>query len=245
VDLTTGRADSAEASPTRADGRFADGTSPFPAAVLWDMDGTLVDTEPYWLMAEHALAERHGGAWSDAHGLNLVGNDLLDSGHYIREHMGIDLSAEQIVEELLDDVVRHVEESVPWRPGAVELLDALLADGIPCGLVTMSYQRFVDPILADLGPDRFEAVVTGDVVSRGKPHPEPYLTAARLLGVDPRDCLAIEDSEPGTTSAVAAGCTTLVVPLHAPVAQGAGRILRDTLVGVEPRHLPTLASPTR
>ena len=70
----------------------------FPAAVLWDMDGTLVDTEPYWIETEYALAQRHGGTWSDEHALNLVGNDLLDSGRYIREHMGIDLEPDQIVE---------------------------------------------------------------------------------------------------------------------------------------------------
>ena len=119
------------------------------------MDGTLVDTEPYWIETEYALAERHGGTWSDEHALNLVGNDLLDSGRYIREHMGIDLEPDQIVEELLDGVVARVEQEVPWCPGAVELLAALGAADVPCALVTMSYRRFVAPVLAALPPETF------------------------------------------------------------------------------------------
>ena len=205
------------------------------------MDGTLVDTEPAWVAAEYRLAEQYGGTWDDRHALNLVGNDLLDSGIYIREHMGIDLSPERIVDLLLDDVVAQVERAVPFRPGARELLDELKAAGVPLALVTMSYARFVDPVLAALPPGLFDEVVTGDAVSRGKPHPEPYLTAARLLDVAPERCLAIEDSEPGTTSAVAAGCTALVVPLHVPVAPGERRVHLDTLQGVDHALLRSLA----
>ena len=201
------------------------------AAVLWDMDGTLVDTEPYWIETEYAIAERHGGTWSEEHALNLVGNDLLDSGRYIREHMGIDLEPAQIVEELLDGVVARVEREVPWQPGAVDLLADLNRAGVPCALVTMSWRRFVAPILAALPPDTFEAVVTGDAVSNGKPHPEPYLTAAGILGVDPASCLAIEDSNTGARSAESAGCTVLVVENHVPVLPGERRVFRETLEG--------------
>jgi len=204
------------------------------AAVLWDMDGTLVDTEPYWTVAELALAERYGGTWSAGRSLEVVGFDLLDAGRYMREHMGIDVEPEQIVEELLDSVVAQVRRAVPWRPGARELLAALRSDGVPCALVTMSYTRFVEPILAGLPADTFAAVVTGDTVDRGKPHPEPYLTAARLLDVLAGECLAIEDSDPGATSASAAGCTVLCVPLHVPIAPGPGRLFVDTLAGLDP-----------
>jgi HAD superfamily hydrolase (TIGR01509 family) len=203
-----------------------------PAAVLWDMDGTLVDTEPYWIQTEFDLAERYGGSWSEAHALNLVGNDLLDSGRYIREHMGIDLSPEEIVEALLDGVVHRVEQDVPWRPGAVDLIESVRAAGIPSALVTMSYERFVAPILAQLPPETFRVVVTGDRVSQGKPHPEPYLTAAAALGVAPTECVAVEDSTTGTTSAVSAGCQVLVVPNHVTVAPGPGRHFRDSLLGL-------------
>jgi HAD superfamily hydrolase (TIGR01509 family) len=205
----------------------------WPAALLFDMDGTLVDTEPYWIAAEFRLVERHGGRWSQAHSLNLVGNDLLDSGRYIRDHGGVDLTPEQIVDALLDDVVRQIEVTVPWRPGARELLAEANGAGVPSALVTMSYQRFVDPILAELPVGTFAEVVTGDAVSHGKPHPEPYLTAAKLLGVHPEDCLAIEDSDPGATSAAAAGCTVLVIPNHVPVSTGERRVHRDTLTGLD------------
>nr|WP_281385864.1 HAD family phosphatase [Nocardioides luti] len=200
---------------------------------MWDMDGTLVDTEPYWIDVEFEIAERHGGTWSKQHALNLVGNDLLESGRYIREHMGIDRSPEQIVEELLDGVVDRVRQAVPWQPGALELLTSLRESGVPCALVTMSYERFVAPILGHLPAETFRVIVTGDTVELGKPHPEPYLTAAAALGLRPEQCLAIEDSNTGAKSAEAAGCTVLVVENHVPVLDGPRRVFRDTLVDVD------------
>jgi HAD superfamily hydrolase (TIGR01509 family) len=204
------------------------------AAVLWDMDGTLVDTEPYWTVAELALADRYGGTWSVEQSLEVVGFDLLDAGHHMRERMGIDLEPDLIVEELLDSVVAQVRREVPWRPGARELLASLSEAGVPCALVTMSYTRFVEPILAGLPDGTFATVVTGDTVDNGKPHPEPYLTAARRLDVLAGECLAIEDSVPGATSAAAAGCTVLCVPLHVPIPPGPGRVFADTLAGLDP-----------
>ncbi len=213
-----------------------------PAAVLFDMDGTLVDTEPYWIAGEFALADKYDGTWSREHALELVGNDLIESGRYIREHMGIDREPAEIVEELLDHVVAAVEEAVPWQPGAVDLLAALGEAGVPCALVTMSYRRFVQPVLSALPPATFRDIVTGDAVTQGKPHPEPYLKAARLLGVDPADCLAVEDSNTGARSAEAAGCTVLVVPNHVPVLPGDRRVFRDSLVGLHPDELADLMS---
>lgn len=210
-----------------------------PAAVLWDMDGTLVDTEPYWMATEHAIAQAHGAQWTDADGLALVGNDLLTSGRQIKERMGLPYSPEEIVEMLLDGVVSRVEEAVPWRPGARELLAELREQGVRCALVTMSYERFVAPILRHLPPDTFSVIVTGDQVTNGKPHPEPYETAAAALGVRTSECLAIEDSETGARSAEAAGCTVLVVESHVKVAPGERRVFRDTLAGLS---LPTLPS---
>ena len=199
-------------------GRPPDGPGRIPQAVLWDMDGTLVDTEPYWIEVEHEIAERYGGTWSHAHALNLVGNDLIESGRYIREHAGIDVEPAQIVEELL---ARLGEQ------------------GIPCALVTMSYRRFVAPILDSLAPDTFEVVVTGDAVTQGKPHPEPYLKAAAILGVDPAGTIAIEDSNTGARSAEAAGCTVLVVENHVPVLPGDRRVFVDTLAGMTADDLPS------
>jgi HAD superfamily hydrolase (TIGR01509 family) len=200
---------------------------------MWDMDGTLVDTEPYWIEAEFELAERYGGTWTSADALDLIGNDLMSSARFMRERMGIDPTPEQIVEELLDGVVRRVDEAVPWRPGAVEALARLRHDGTPCALVTMSYERLVAPILSHLPPETFRVVVTGDRVAQGKPHPEPYLTAAAALGVRPEDCLAIEDSNTGAKSAEAAGCVVLVVENHVPVLPGERRVLAGSLDGLD------------
>lgn len=221
-------------------GQALEGDLRLPAAVLWDMDGTLVDTEPYWIEAEYAMAEKYGGTWSDEHALNLVGNALLESGVYIRVHMEIDRTPQEIVDELLDGVVERVRRSVPWRPGARELLADLRANDVPCALVTMSWQRFVEPILEHLPPDTFTTIVTGDRVEFGKPHPEPYLTAAAELGVSPEDCVAIEDSNTGAKSGEAAGCLVLCVPNHVPILEGERRVFRDTLVGVTAADLDSL-----
>jgi HAD superfamily hydrolase (TIGR01509 family) len=204
------------------------------------MDGTLVDTEPYWMVAEHELADRYGGTWSKEHSLNLVGNDLLDSGRYIREHMGIDLEPAEIVEQLLDGVIEQIRVAVPWRPGALDLLTDLNAAGVPCALVTMSYRRFVDPVVEGLPDGAFDAVVTGDAVERGKPYPDPYLKAARLLGVAADHCLAIEDSNTGARSAETAGCTVLCVPNHVPVLEGDRRLFTESLIGLSAANLPVL-----
>jgi beta-phosphoglucomutase-like phosphatase (HAD superfamily) len=102
----------------------------------------------------------------------------------------------------------------------------------------MSYRRFVAPILDGLPEGTFEVVVTGDAVTQGKPHPEPYEKAAAILGVDPRRTLAIEDSNTGARSAEAAGCTVLVVPNHVPVLSGERRIFRESLVGLTHSTLP-------
>ena len=204
------------------------------------MDGTLVDTEPYWMATEVALAEEYGATWTTADAQHLVGNSLLYSGAYIREHMGLPLTAEEIVERLLDGVVARVQHAVPWCPGARELLLALKGAGVPCALVTMSYERFVAPILEHLPPETFRVIVTGDQVARGKPHPEPYLTAAAALGVPAEECIAIEDSPTGATSAAAAGCQVLVVPNHVEVPPGERRTFVESLVGVTPEVLKTL-----
>jgi HAD superfamily hydrolase (TIGR01509 family) len=211
-----------------------------PAAVLWDMDGTLVDTEPYWMAEERSLVERYGGVWTDEHALQLVGNDLLVSAEYILAHSPIELMPTEVVHELLGGVVARVTDHVPWRPGARELLASLVASGVPCALVTMSWESLANAVLMNLPKGSFAAVITGDVVSHGKPHPEPYLAAARLLGVDLGACVAIEDSPPGVASAVAAGIPTIAVPHHVEVPQTVGAVQISTLAGLRPKDLLSL-----
>ena len=193
-----------------------------PAAVLWDMDGTLVDTEPYWIATEYALVAEHGGHWSDEHARSLVGFDLRDAAAVLRDRGGVDLPIDEIVNRLLDGVIERVRHKVPWRPGARALLIALRKQQIPCALVTMSWSRFADAVVSALPPGSFDVVITGDEVTHGKPHPEPYLAAAAALGVQAKDCVAIEDSPTGVRSAVAAGCRTFAVPNVVDVPAGRG-----------------------
>lgn len=206
--------------------------SPYPAAVLWDMDGTLVDTEPLWISSERALVERHGGTWTDEDSKALVGSDLLAAGDYIRRRGALPLTAAEVVEHLLSEVLEEVKKGATWRPGAPELLAELRSLNIPCGLVTMSYRVLAEAVITQLPAATFATVVTGDVVSRGKPHPEPYLTAAAELGVPPADCVVIEDSPTGAASGVAAGMRVLGVPNTVSVEPQDGMVVIESLMGI-------------
>src|SRR3712207_2313218 len=188
------------------------------------MDGTLVDTEPYWKETETELVAAHGnGVWTEDDAKRCVGSDLLVTASLVQRSGQVHLPVERLVALLLDGVVQRIRHAVPWRPGARELLRDLRDEHVPCALVTMSYERLVDPVLGSMPARSFDVVVTGDNVSHGKPHPEPYQHAARLLGVEPSDCVAIEDSNPGATSAEAAGCRVLVVENQVRVTSGPGR----------------------
>ncbi len=208
-----------------------------PRAVLWDMDGTLVDTEPYWIAEEFALVESFGGMWSMDHAKQLVGNDLLVSGKYIREHGPVDLTPREIVDRLVDGVVRSLRRRVPWRPGSEALLAELREHGVPCALVTSSWAAVSGAALESLPPGSFDAVVTGDEVTHGKPDPEPYRTAAARLGIPPAECIAIEDSTTGARSATGAGVPTLVVPHVVAVPELPGAIQLPGLEGVRAQDL--------
>ncbi len=213
-----------------------------PAAVLWDMDGTLIDSEPYWMAEEHDLVESHGGVWTEEHGKALVGNALEVSAQYILDHTPVDLTVEGVIDRLMHGVMRRVRADVPWRPGARELLGELRAAGVRNALVTMSWRPFTDLLVELLPAGSFDIVVPGDTVQHGKPHPEPYLTAAGLLGVDVADCVAIEDSPSGVRSAVAAGVPTIAVPHVVAVPTMAGAVQVPTLLGVRPEDLLLLVN---
>ena len=212
-------------------------TSPkLPAAVFWDMDGTLVDTEPYWLEAETHLVESSGGVWSEADGLQLVGSSLERSA-IILQSRGVRLGTQEIIDTLTDAVSDRIGDSVPWRPGARELLASLRDAGVPSALVTMSVGRMARRVVDAIGFDAFDVVVSGDMVASGKPDPDCYLLAARQLGVEPRDSVAIEDSEYGVAAAVAAGMATIAVPLHVPLPASPAYTTWPDLSGSTPEAL--------
>lgn len=219
--------------------------TPFaPAAVLWDLDGTLVDSEIYWANAELELAKDYSGAWSHEDGLALTGLSLPVSAQIMRQKMQIDdLSIDEVIAFLTNSVLRNLLNEVPWRPGALELLKNLALQQVPQALVTMSMRSMATAVVQKaeqhLGMPIFSHLVAGDDVTNGKPHPEAYLKAAELLNVDIAKCLAIEDSVNGMTSALNAGARVLVVPNVVPVAQTPGITIWDTL---ENSQLSDLAS---
>ena len=218
----------------------ADATDGAPAAVLWDLDGTLVDTEPYWIACERELVATYGGEWTEEDARSIIGFDLIDAAVVLRDRGGVDMEPHAIVEWMLDGVIARVRAKVPWRPGARRLLSELNALGVPCALVTMSWRRLVDVdrrrARADRVPGRGRRATTSATASRTR---EPYRTAAARLGVDPTACVAIEDSPPGIDSATAAGCVVVAVPNIVAIEPAPGRIVVDSLKSVTPDDLGT------
>jgi HAD superfamily hydrolase (TIGR01509 family) len=199
------------------------------------MDGTIVDTEPYWIEAEHALVAAHGGHWSHEKAMQLVGQSLVFSAGLLQE-AGVALERREIIDILTEHVIDQVRESVPWRPGARELLEELHTAGVRCVLVTMSEAPLAREIVAALPRPYFDFLVTGDTVTQGKPHPEAYLTAVGLLqqqdpGLGLHHCIALEDSKPGVAAAVASGVPTVAIPHIAPLPHDPRHALWDTLAG--------------
>ena len=203
-----------------------------PAAVLWDMDGTLIDSEPYWMKSEGAFAKANNGNWTEQDGLSLVGMSLYDSSKIIKEKVGSDLEPEQIIEQLTDEVAAQLKQEILWRPGAKELLELLRKKKVKTALVTMSMHRMAKQVAYSICFDAFDVIVAGDDVMHGKPHPEAYLKAAELLGVKPEDCVAFEDSISGLRSAEAAGTKAVGIKNIVEIPAQPGRILWSTLEGV-------------
>jgi HAD superfamily hydrolase (TIGR01509 family) len=194
------------------------------------MDGTIVDTEPYWMRAETLLVESFGGTWSHEDALALVGQGLWHSARLLQAR-GVALAEDEIIQGLTRSVMEQIRVAVPWRPGAMELLAELRAAGIPTALVTMSLRSLAELVVESMSFPAFDAIVSGDDVTHAKPHPEPYLRGAELLGVAIADCVALEDSEPGLASAVASGAVSIGVPHMVPIPESDGHTLWPTLAG--------------
>ena len=181
-------------------------------AVLFDMDGLLVDSEPLWFEAERSVMARMGGPWTEADQHQLMGGTLTHSVGYMRDRALRPAEPELIGAWLLDTMAALVaERGVPLMAGAAELVAELDGAGIPKALVTSAQRRIMDAVLARTGL-AFAVTVCAEDVRRSKPDPEPYLRAAALLGEAPGGCVALEDSPRGIASAQAAGCPVIAVP---------------------------------
>lgn len=205
-----------------------------PAAVLFDMDGTLVDSEKLWTVAITELAAHYGGQVSPAARRAMVGTSMARSMEIL--HADLDQPWRDPAEGaawLNRRVAELFAADLPWRPGAPDLLRSVRAARIPTALVTSTVRELVDVALDTLGRDNFDVVVCGDEVTATKPDPAPYLTAARLLGVPIGQCVAIEDSPAGVASALAAGAAVVAVPHEVPLDGADGVHVRDSLVGVD------------
>jgi HAD superfamily hydrolase (TIGR01509 family) len=216
-----------------------------PAAVFWDMDGTLVDTEPLWNASQRALVEDAGGQWTTELAHGLVGQ-ALDHGARLLQDAGVRLGVDEIIAHTMGDVSEGVRRSLPWRPGAREMLAALRGASVPCALVTMSHAPLATVVAGSMPAGTFDFLVTGDMVLRGKPDPEPYATAfevmaRRVVGLDRGACVAVEDSLPGLQSAAGAGIPAVAVPHIMALPEDPRWEHWTTLAGRAPRDLARAA----
>ncbi|HTF51392.1 MAG TPA: HAD family phosphatase [Pseudonocardia sp.] len=201
-------------------------------AVLWDMDGTLVDSEKLWDISLTELARHLGGELSPATREAMVGSSMWRTLDMMFDEVRLAHRPEHM-EEAARWLSRRTEElfqaGLPWRPGALEALRMVRASGLATALVTSTERALVELALESIGREHFDLVVCGDEVPATKPAPDPYLIAAAKLGMEPARCLVIEDSPTGAASATAAGCPVLVVPNDVPVPAGPGRVQRESL----------------
>ena len=210
-------------------------------AVLFDMDGILVDSEPIWYEVEGALVERLGGQWSREHQAKCIGGTVDATCRYIVELTGTSWTVAQVQDAVMTDMVSYMSSALAVHAGALELVDAVRARGARTALVTSTFRVIVDGVLESLGAHRFDAVITGDEVTRGKPDPEPYLAACGLLGVVPSAAVVIEDALNGVLAAEAAGCTVVVVPSVAPIEPARRRHVVTSLAAIDPDWILGLA----
>jgi len=202
------------------------------AAVLFDMDGTLIESEQLWAISLQKLATEYGGQLSDAARVAMVGTDMPTSMQIFHDDLGrADLDHALGAARLVELTEALFAAGLPWRPGALALLTAVRAAGIPTALVTSTERRLVKIALETLGA--FDAIVCGDEVDFAKPHPWPYRRAAELLGVDIADCVAIEDSPTGVRSALAAGARVIAVPAEVPIGDDLGATIVASLSEVD------------
>ncbi|MGW3413956.1 HAD-IA family hydrolase [Streptomyces sp. NPDC000888] len=218
-------------------------TTPQPIlqAVLFDMDGTLVDTERLWWEAVEQVADGLGRRLTKADQPEVLGRPVEYTAAWLGGITGAPV--EGVAAELHRGFADRVRTGIVPRPGALELLDSLARAGVPTALVTASPRAVADTVLDALGAGRLTVSVTADDTERTKPAPDPYLAACRALGVDPAACVAVEDTQTGVSSAEAAGCAVLAVPSLAPIAPAPGRTVLASLEEVTPARLRAMVAP--
>lgn len=215
-------------------------TVQIPAAILWDMDGTLIDTEPAWVSAEQTLLSEWSLTMRPEDVTDWVGIGLWDLAHIFRER-GVQLTPDAIVQRLTDLVNEHVfAADLAWRPGARELAQAVTEAGIPNVLVTMSTRGQAEAVIARLPKGTFTGIVAGEDARRPKPYPDPYVQGAAVVGAHPAQCVAIEDSVIGSTSAHSSGAFVIGVPNLVDLRDAPVHHLADSLKDLTVAHLVTL-----
>lgn len=186
-------------------------------AILWDMDGSLIDTEPLWEVATYDVSERLGKRLTPELRAQTVGGAIHDTIAICATHAEVELTDEVFTREsdYMESRVAQLiaERGIDWRPGVREIITQAHEQDIPIVLVTNTRRRVADYCISAMGRDNFADTVCGDEVPHGKPAPDPYLRGAEIAGVDPAECLAMEDSATGARSAVAAGCRVLWAPM--------------------------------
>ena len=213
-----------------------------PAAVLFDMDGLLVETEHLWYQAELGVIAELGGAWTPEHQEVLVGGPLEKAVDLLIEASGGGHDHDEVMTLLLDRMEALLRsEPVHWRRGAPELLVALEEAGVPRALVSASWRRLLDAVhdavMHELGHELFDVTVAGDDLERTKPFPDPYLHAAAVIGVDPRHCVVLEDSHTGSTAGRASGALVVAVPSLVPIEPAEGMHVVASLTELTPALL--------
>jgi HAD superfamily hydrolase (TIGR01509 family) len=181
-------------------------------AVVFDLDGVLVDSEAVWDEVRKEFVEENGGRWHDGAQRDMMGMSSVEWSEYVRDRLGVDMDPERISQEVADRVADLYRDHLPLLPGAVESVRALAAEW-PLGLASSSNRQVIDLVLEEAGiVNEFKATVSSEEVGAGKPAPDVYLEAARRLDADPSSSVAIEDSTNGLRSAHAAEMTVIAVP---------------------------------
>ena len=217
-----------------------------PLAVLWDYDGTLVDTQPIWLQVEKDIVASYGCEWTDELGATVVGSSGVESATMIASVIGKPELVSHIDEQRSSMVAQRVAaRNLVLLPGVESLLDECFDAGIPCILVSASPRFVLEAGMSRMPSHWFSASISGDEITRQKPDPQGYLLAASLLGVCPRDCLVVEDSVPGCAAGRASGACVLAVPNMTPLDPCPGQVVRTSLSGVSVDSLAEIYAEAR